>query len=116
MADTLNLKKLVGPSAKLATAIGGIMADGQVTLGDMRHVPSLFAALRGFAGLDFAAVLPEVKDLSDAERDELVAVFRNSFDISSDSTEHAIEEGFALVMMALQAVTTFVTLETKVKK
>jgi hypothetical protein len=116
MADIVNLKKLIGPTAKLATAIGGILADGQVTLGDMRYVPEIFGALRGFAGLEFSAVLPEMKDLTDAEREELARLFKTNFDITAESTEAVIEQGFELVLMALQAVVAFVTIGGKVRK
>ncbi len=116
MADIANLKKLIGPTAKLATSIGGILADGQVTLGDMRYVPDIFSALRGYAGLDYTVVIPELKDLNDVEREELAKLFRDNFNISAETVEAVVEQGFDLLLMALQAILTFVTIGKTIKK
>lgn len=43
-------------------------------------------------------LLPELKDLSDAEREELKAFIADEFDLSNDALEAAIEKGLQIAI------------------
>lgn len=112
---TENVKSLTKATAQLGTAVGGVFADGQVTLGDLLYVKDILSALKGFSGVSYKDVLPELKDLDDNERGELAVLFNTTFDLKSDTIEAAVESGFDILTVALQALMAFVEIGTKVK-
>ena len=103
-----DIKKFVEAVARSATAIGKILADGEVNWKDMVYVPDLFMGIRSFAGIDYKAILPQSKDIDDTERAELAKLFRDRLAIDGGTTEATVEQGFELILMALQAIFAFV--------
>ena len=110
------VKELATAAAKLGTAAGRILEDGKVGLADMVHVPMILGGLKDLSGVEFASLLPELKDLSEGERDELAAHFGALFDLPNDGVEAIVEQGLAIVLMALEAILAFVKVGDKVKK
>lgn len=110
-----NLKALATGVAELSTAVGNIMKDGSIGVGDLGQVPAIFAAIRHLAAADVKAVLPEAKDLSDPERVELAAHFSAVFDLPNDTVEVIVEQGLEMVLMGLQAILSFVAIKGKAK-
>lgn len=110
-----NVKKVIVATAQVASAAGAVLADGQVTIGDLKHAPALLAGLKGFAGVNYRDALPELKDMDDAEKASLDAAFRAAFDIQANDIEAAVEEGLALLLVAIQAIMAFVDMSAKVK-
>lgn len=111
-----DVKAVAAAVAKGTSVVAAILADGTVDFRDMIEVPALFSALRGFAGVDYKAVLPELKDLDDAEKSELAADFAAKFDLPSDSVEKVVEQGYAIVLEAVEAVLAFTKVGALVKK
>lgn len=113
--DVQNMVALTVGVAKSASALGAVLADGTVDMKDLPQVPKLFAALREFSHVDFNTLLPEADDLDEAERIELHAVFVQYFDLPNDNIEAAIEQGYEILMMALQAIMMMVEVSNRVK-
>jgi len=116
MVGIENLKMAIVGAAKGSSAIFEIMEDGSVGLSDLGSLPDIFTALRQLAGVEWSAIDDELKDIDDAEKDELAAIFEENFDIEADDREALIEQGFALVLMAAQAIMAFMTVGAQVKK
>jgi hypothetical protein len=110
-----DVKALAGAVAKGASVAAKVLADGDVNLRDMVHVPELFSALRGLAGVNYLSVLPQLTDLDEAEKAELAADFRAKFDLPQDTVEVVVEQGYAILLEAIQAVLAFVKVGQKVK-
>lgn len=110
-----NLKSLTVAVAKLGVGMAGVLEDGTVTISDMKHIPAILGGLRSLSVVEYKKLLPEMKDLNDAEREELGKLFGTEFNIVNDSLEATIEQGLALLLMALQAIMTFVSIGEKVK-
>lgn len=110
------VKELATAAAKLGTAAGKVLADGKVTLADTVHVPGILSGLKDLSGVEFSKLVPEMKDLDEAEREELAAHFSATFDIPNDTVEAVVEQGLALVLMALEAILAFVQVGAKAKQ
>jgi hypothetical protein len=89
-----NLKKVVMLICALATTGDQIGHDTS----SMRwgKLLGLITSVKDISGLDFKAVLPEIKDLDAAERAEILALFKHDFDLQDDKLEAAIEEGLVI--------------------
>lgn len=109
------LKDLAGAVAKIGTGIGKVLEDGKVDWRDTVHVPAILSGIRELSEVSFQALLPELKDMDDAEREDLAAHFRGAFELPNDSTEAVIEQGLELVLMGLQAVLAFTKIGQAVK-
>lgn len=110
-----DIKALATAGAKMGTATGKILEDGKVDWRDTMHVPSVLGALKDLSSVDFGQVLPQAKDLDDAECAELAAHFKATFDLPDDSVEVVVEQGLELVLMALQAILAFAKVGEKVR-
>jgi hypothetical protein len=109
------VKDLASAVAKTGAAAAKILADGQVTLSDTVHLPGVLAGLKGFADVEYLALLPELKDLDEAERAELAKDFQSKFDIPNDTVEAVVEQGYALLLEGLDAVMAFLKIGQQVK-
>ncbi len=69
-----NLKPIVIAGCKITKTGLGIFADGKFSFSDWAAVVSLGSQLLALGRLSIPAILPEVKDLSFDEIQELVAV------------------------------------------
>lgn len=110
-----NILALTASVGLLGTATGKIMADGAVNLKDLPHVDDVFAGLRQIGKVKFVELLPEVKDLDEAEAAQLAAKFSETFDLPGDSVELVVEQGFALLTKAVEAVMSLWHVGEKVK-
>ena len=112
-----NLKKLIGGVAELGTAGSKVMENGRLDLLDLRQVPAIIAAVRNLGGLDLKELVPESKDMSDAEKAEVSALFQEKFNLKSESAnlEKSIEEGMGLLLEGLQAILSLVKLSNLAK-
>lgn len=106
--DVTSLKQLATAGAKIGTATGKILADGKVDFTDVVHLPAVLNGIKDLSGVDYKALLPELKDLDDTERAELSAHFSATFDIPNDSVEVVVEQGLDICLMVLQAILSFV--------
>lgn len=74
-------------------------------------VPDLMA----LPGVHFDKVLPELKDLDEAEKTELLAFVKEKFDIVDDKLEAVIEGGLGLLIKAQALVSEAIALAKTLK-
>lgn len=101
--------------AESASKAEAIFADGRISVGDWPLLPGLVRSLSKFGDVSFRDILPEAKDLDEAEKKELAGVFKAQFNIEDDNIEDIIETGFAVLLEALSAVLDFVNVGKKIK-
>ena len=99
-----SIKLLVVAVAESAAVVEAVFKDGKVTLSDLSEAPALLSALRDFAAVPYAQLMPEVTDLSKEEAVDLSAHFATHFNIVNDSVEGTIETGFAILLNIAVAV------------
>ena len=61
---------------------------------------SLTDELMAFQAVNWAEVIPELKDLSQDEKTELVSVASKKFDLKNDNFEFVIEEAISILLSA----------------
>lgn len=98
------LKKAIGAVIGLGTTVTESLADDKISVAEWGKISfkslSLVMALK-----DFKALKVEFKDLTEEEKEEIIAYVNENFDIPNDATEAMIEEAFAIL---LKFVTSFV--------
>jgi hypothetical protein len=82
---------------KIVHEQGGVTAK-------VAHVADLFDELLGLAGVDFSKVRSQLADLNGEEKAQLLARFKEKFDIADDHAEGKIESGLALAVKAEELV------------
>lgn len=90
-----NLKKVIVLTTTLANTGDAVGHD--TTAARWAKLLGLISAIPNAASIDFKAVMPEIKDLDEAEKAEILALFKADFDIADDKLEAAIEDGLAIV-------------------
>ncbi len=111
-----NLLLAVKAVGELGAAVGDVFADGAVSVSDARYVGEFFTAMKDAGGVEWSALLPEVQDLDDGERGQLVAAFREDLKIDGHETlEAALEAGFEVLSFGLEALQSLKKLWDKVK-
>ena len=95
--------------ALLAVAVvsnlgGAILADGEVTPGDLKHVLAAFPELPILAEVKPGAALAEALDVDETEKAEIHKAFKAKFNIPDDAKEAAVED---LVDAALHGLVGF---------
>lgn len=92
MAGISELKDIVIFVAKAANVVEKIEEDGKVDFRDSLHLLSALGA--GIAAVKGAnESVGELADLSDAESEELIALFKTSCDLKNDNVELYAEMG-----------------------
>jgi hypothetical protein len=94
--DISSLKSLVFVAASLGNIAGETMEDGKVDAKDLALIGKLIPVFPALLAIDFAAVIPEAKDLSESEALELVEFFKAQFNIPQDDLEVKIETVLSL--------------------
>ena len=89
--EIASLKALVSVGAALGSVAGATMEDGKVDVKDLALLPRLIPVFPALLAIDFAQVVPEAKDLSEAEALELVEHFKAEFNIPQEAIEYKIE-------------------------
>ena len=94
--DISSLKSLVFVAASLGNIAGETMEDGKVDAKDLAMIGKLIPVFPALLAIDFKAVIPEAKDLSESEALELVEFFKAQFNIPQDDLEVKIETVLSL--------------------
>lgn len=89
--EIASLKKIVTVAATLGNISGEALVDNKIDRKDLALLPSIVPMFTALLAIDFMAIIPEAKDLSQAEAEELVAHFKEAFNIPQDSVEVKIE-------------------------
>lgn len=98
MENIDTLKKAAVAVGQIATKVGSILDDGKVGIRDLPDLISLAAPAEQLLALSAKDGLDELWDLEQAEVEELVALFKKSFDLADDVVELAAEEGVELAL------------------
>ena len=89
--DVLGLGLAVGELVEaLADGVG--ISDIAKLVGVVKKAPAAVAAIKS------GKVLPELKDLDDAEKAELKAYAASEFNLANDKVEAAVEAGLGVVL------------------
>jgi hypothetical protein len=111
--DISSLKSLVFVAASLGNIAGETMEDGKVDTKDIALIGKLIPVFPAILAIDFAAVIPEAKDLSESEALELVDLFKAQFNIPQDDLEVKIETVLSLCVRLSGIVAELVALFKK---
>lgn len=90
-----NILKVVEVIASVANVGDKFGADGHTSR--WNHLVGLGPAILSLNGINFKAVLPELKDLDAAEREQVRQKFAGVLDLKDDALEAVIEDGIALI-------------------
>lgn len=94
MAQTLgieNIKKVIKAAAEVGNFIGGILGDGKWTPADVIEFQHLWPIISELTSMEYDKFVPEIKDLSPEEAQEMIAYFCECFDIPQDFVEEPLE-------------------------
>jgi hypothetical protein len=102
---------LTSAVASLSNTMSSVLEDGKVDWSDTSSVLDLFSGLKEIAAVDFNLVVPELKDIDQAEMQKLADVFSTKFNIKNDSLEATIEQGLKMILKAHEAILFFKNLK-----
>lgn len=105
-----NAKMVVLAVASLATVTAEIFNGGKSMVGEFMEIVDLTKSLGHISGIDLKAVIPEISDLDDAEKEELLLLFDANFKLPDGSAEHKIEAGMSALSEAVKAITFIINL------
>jgi len=90
-------KELIKFASDLGEGIGKSLEDNKWTIGDIYNfVPAAQSAFAGIGGVD--QVLEELKDLDEAEKEELKDYVVEEFDIPQDEAEEYVEKAISIAL------------------
>jgi hypothetical protein len=112
MAGIENLKAIVAFAAKNETLIGKLV-DGGITKDDLILVPEFMIALPDLIQIHWSELLPEAKDLTIEECQELIATHNAAFSLPDKKVEATIEETLVLVAQVSSIVFKLIALFKK---
>ena len=93
----VQLKKLFGFVADLCVAVVKIIEDGKFGIGDaLRIIGLMKSGVDAFKGI--AAVKDEIKDLSDAEKADLLAFVESKLDIKNATLKGYVEQAIQFLI------------------
>lgn len=111
--DIVSLKGLVSVGAAIGSVAGATMEDGKVDVKDLALLPKLIPVFPALLAIDFKQVVPEAKDLSEAEALDLVEHFKAEFAIPQADVEIKIEAVLALCVRLAGIIAELVALFKK---
>lgn len=114
MIGIANIEKLVQATAQFATVVGKV-AQGGITLTDLRYLPDAFEVASLFFRVSYSELQAELADLSVQEKEKLADMFRQRFDLPSDSIEQTVEAGVALLLEVVSRLLDMKLLAMKVQ-
>lgn len=86
-----NIKKVITIAAKIGNVAGKSFEDGKVNLADLQYMPEFFSIFPAFIAVDWKMAIPEAKEISADEANELIAVFCSEFSIPQAKVEVTLE-------------------------
>lgn len=86
-----NVKHIIKALATLGCGVGDAYADGVINAADLKEAEHLIPMFSELTATKFSLLLPEAKDISPEEGQEIVMCFGQYFDIPQDNLENAIE-------------------------
>jgi hypothetical protein len=78
-------------AAVVGNLVGKVLEDDKVNVGDLGAIVGSLGEFASFTSLKPGAALAESLDLDDAEKGQVLAAFRQKFDLKDDVTEGAVE-------------------------
>lgn len=101
--DLKDTKELVKFVIGLGEAVDKSLADGRISIGDLRHFmnPLMDA---GDAFSDISNIPAELKDMTQEESQELLEYIRKEFDIENDKIEKVIENSLQILVKLYEVI------------
>ena len=98
MSEKKDIKNLI-PLVEFLMELGNVLES---VIKDKNYTAffSLTDELMAFQAVNWAEVIPELKDLSQDEKTELVSVASKKFDLKDDNFEFVIEEAISILLSA----------------
>lgn len=109
-----NIKPIIALSIEMGNVIDKVI-KADTAAGKLQAVLAITDEVMALPSVNFAEVIGEVKDLDEAEKAELLAFFKEKFDIADDKIEAVIESGLALLVKASGLVQEAIDLAKSVK-
>jgi cytochrome c556 len=102
--DVAGLEALVVSISAAASVVDAVLADGKVDFKDLPKLPALLGVLRTMAKVSWKDLPQEASDVDAAEAAKLADLFKREFNITSDSVEETVEQGFNIVLQLLSSL------------
>ncbi len=109
----VNVKKSISLVCALANLGDDVGRD--TSAGRWSKLLALVADFNAFATIDLKAVMPEIKDLDDTEKQELLAELRTDLKLGDAQLEAGIEEGLTIIADLESVIARSVALVAKLK-
>jgi hypothetical protein len=103
-----DLKKIVKVTAYVGDIIGGALEDKKITKEDLKEAEHIIPIFNELVSIKYSLVLPEIKDISPIEGQELVACFCEHFDIPQDNIENPVEFVLKFIGTSISYVIDFI--------
>jgi hypothetical protein len=102
--DVAGLDALGVSISAAASVVDAVLADGKVDFKDLPKLPALLGVLRTMAKVSWKDLPQEASDVDAAEAAKLADLFKREFNITSDSVEETVEQGFNIVLQLLSSL------------
>lgn len=98
------LIKLAAAVGDTGSVLGDIFADGKVGVSDIARLGALASALKEFADVTWADVVPQSLDVSSDEVAAVAAAFKQHLNLADDNVERLVEQGVDVIVTVARAV------------
>lgn len=110
-----NLKKVISIAARLGNVAGKSLIDGRIDLKDIILLPNIAMIFVDLIHIEWSQIIPEAKDLTFQEQNELIEHFKKEFEIPQRIIEVTIEETIAVIMQLKTVIMNLITVFQKNK-
>ncbi len=113
-----NIKKIFNVGITIGMAADSNVPawkDGKVDAADFAFFPMLFPAVGDLISLQWNQIIPETKELSAGEIDELYNFFKDHLILNEKSVEAIVEEGLGIVIKITGLVMNIIALVKEIK-
>lgn len=113
-----NIKKIFNVGITLGEAAEANVPawkDGKTDAADFGFVPRMLPAIGDLVSLQYTQVVPEVKDISSNEVQELYVFFKEHYDSPNKTVEEIVETGLGAVIQIVATIQNLITLVKAIK-
>jgi len=114
---TENLKKCLAVIVESGNVAGDIVAMGPSAKWYQKVAlcANVLDEIFDLTKVDFKVVIPELKDIDESEKTDLIEWGKEKFDIPQDEVEAVIEEGLGILMVNINAIQKDIEFAKKIK-
>lgn len=90
--------ELVTAVGATISIIGSVLADGKVDVWDLMHLGKLAGTVSQFTKVQWAQVMPQLWDMDDQERAQVLEAFNKAVKLSNPSAQAMLKEGASIFL------------------